>query len=128
MTNQTSPAPMASTPASVVVTVGTTTIEFELNDSAAARSLLAQLPFEVTVEDYSTNEKVFHPSKALETTGTPLLESAVPGTLAYFEPWNNVVLYYGDAGPYGGLYLLGQVTAGAEHIGSLSGVITVRAA
>ncbi len=49
------------------------------------------------------------------------------GGLAYFAPWGNVVMYYGDFGPYSGLYELGKAASGSEAIGELSGEIFVEA-
>lgn len=42
-------------------------IVFELNDSDAAKSLYEQLPLEVDVEKFSSNEKIFYPSRKLST-------------------------------------------------------------
>jgi hypothetical protein len=113
----------------ITVTADGRTVSFELADTSAARSLLAQLPLDAAVEDYSDNEKVLHPASPLDVSKTPLLESAQAGTLACFEPWdNNVVLHYGEAGAYPGLYALGRATSGVESIACLSGVLHVEAA
>lgn len=47
------------------------------------------------------------------------------GTLAYFEPWGNVVLYYGECGGASGLYALGEAVSGTEQIETLSGEIRI---
>ena len=89
------------------------TIIFELNDSPAARSLYDQLPLTVEVQDYSTNEKIFYPPESLDTDNA--VEGEGPaGSLAYFSPWGNVVMYYSDYGPYHGLYHLGNAVSGSE--------------
>ena len=49
------------------------------------------------------------------------------GGLAYFEPWGNVVMYYGDFGSYSELYELGKAVSGSEAIGELSGEVFVEA-
>ena len=41
---------------------------YELNNSQAAAELYDQLPLTLEVEDYSTNEKIFYPPEALDTT------------------------------------------------------------
>lgn len=108
----------------IQVSDGSVTVVFELNDTPVAKSLYDQLPFTVTVEDYGSNEKIFYPSTALSTIGG--IEGECPaGTLAYFSPWGNVVMYYGAAGSYSGLYILGTATDGQEKVQSLSGQITV---
>lgn len=111
----------------IEVTANGTTIAFELNDSTAANALLAQLPLTVPVEDYSTNEKIFYPPESLDTTGAPQAEGG-PGTLAYYAPWGDVVMFYGSYAPNGGLYELGQAVSGADAIRNLSGTIEISAA
>lgn len=57
---------------------------------------------------------------------TPLAEGS-SGTLAYYAPWGNVVLYYGECGGASGLYALGKAVSGTEQIESLSGEIQIEA-
>lgn len=47
------------------------------------------------------------------------------GTLAYFAPWGDVVMYYSSCGPYGGLYELGHAVSGGEQIKNLSGTLQI---
>ena len=103
------------------------TVVYELNDSTAAESLLAQLPLTIEVEDYSTNEKIFYPPQALDTTDAPLAEGGT-GTLAYYAPWGNVVSFYGNFGTNASLYGLGRAISGGELIGQMSGSVTLTAA
>ena len=42
-----------------------------------------------------------------------------------FSPWGNVVMYYGAASQYPGLYILGSAVEGADQISELTGNITV---
>ncbi|MCH1983128.1 hypothetical protein MCG98_11180 [Ruminococcus sp. OA3] len=99
-------------------------IVFRLNDSPAANTLYEQLPLSIQIEDYSHNEKIFYPPNELETSKTPLAEGPA-GTLAYYAPWGNVVLYYGECGGAGGLYELGEAVSGADQIENLSGEIQI---
>ncbi len=99
-------------------------IVFKLNDSSAAKSLYDQLPLTIEVQNYSDDEKIFYPPEAFDTSDTPLA-NAVSGTLAYFEPWGDVVMYYDDFGSYSGLYELGSVVSGEEYISSLNGTVTI---
>lgn len=98
---------------------------FKLNDSQAAKELYAQLPLDVEVKNYSNNEKIFYPPKKLQTGDTPLA-NAKTGTLAYYAPWGNVVMFYKEFGSAEGLYELGDTVSGAEHIKSMSATITVQ--
>ena len=108
----------------ISVTCGDMQVVYELNDSPAAQSLLSQLPLTVAVEDFSTNEKVFYPPQELDTSDTPLAEGGA-GTLAYYAPWGDVVLFYDSFSANGSLYELGEAVSGVENIGQMSGTITV---
>lgn len=102
---------------------GKTTV-FELNNSPAARDLYAQLPLSISVENYSNNEKIFYPPKKLNTSDTPLVD-AQPGTLAYYAPWGDVVMFYGRFGSAPGLYELGHAISGSAYIQGMSGTIQI---
>lgn len=55
-----------------------------------------------------------------------MIESDGPfGTLAYFSPWGNVVMYYSECGEYPGLYIMGEAIEGEDLIEKLSGTISV---
>jgi hypothetical protein len=97
---------------------------FELNNSPAATDLYAQLPLSIKVENYSNNEKIFYPPKKLNTADTPRAD-AQEGTLAYYAPWGNVVMFFGSFGSAAGLYELGHATSGSEYIPEMSGTIHV---
>lgn len=100
-------------------------IIFELNSGTAAESLYAQLPLTIEVQDYSDNEKIFYPD-ALDTSNAPLAENAV-GTLAYYAPWKDVVMFYGEFNKNSSLFELGHAVQGAEMIKELSGSIKIEA-
>lgn len=108
----------------ISVTCGDMQVVYALNDSPAAQGLLSQLPLTVVVEDFSTNEKVFYPPQELDTSDTPLAEGGA-GTLAYYAPWGDVVLFYDSFSANGSLYELGEAVSGVENIGQMSGTITV---
>ena len=107
------------------VSDGLNTITYKLNETSAAKSLYQMLPLKVTVENYSNNEKIFYPPTAV-SYGSDCIEGDCPaGTLALFSPWGNVVMYYGPASRYSGLYILGKAIEGADNIRNLSGTIRV---
>lgn len=101
-----------------------TTITYELNESDGAKQLYEQLPLKVEVENFSTNEKIFYPPKKLDTKDTPMA-NAKTGTLAYYAPWGDVVMFYDDFGKGQGLYELGEVVSGKNDIKNLKGTITI---
>ena len=108
----------------IEVTGNNGTVVFELNDSEAADDLWAQLPLNVAVENFSNNEKIFYPENELNTSNTPLAEGGA-GTLAYYRPWGNVVMFYGSFNPNGSLYGLGRTVEGGNLISSLSGALRI---
>lgn len=77
------------------VETDTYSIVFLLNGSPAAISLYAQLPLTLPVENFGINEKIVYPPEELDVDGTPAAEGPA-GTLAYYAPWGNVAMFYGD--------------------------------
>ena len=76
--------------------------------------------------DYSTNEKIFYPPEELDVSDAPQAGGGA-GTLAYYQPWGDVVMFYGDFSPSGGLYGLGEAVSGTEYISDISGTVTLEA-
>lgn len=101
-------------------------VVFKLNDSPAARSLYDQLPLSVQIDDYSDNEKIFYPPEKLDTGSTPQAGGGA-GTLAYYEPWGDVVIFYGEFNESGSLYGIGDAVSGRDQIKNLSGDIKIEA-
>lgn len=110
----------------ITVTSASGSTVFELNESPTAEALYNQLPLTIEVEDYSTNEKIFYPPEDLDTSDTPLADAGA-GTLAYYEPWGDVVMFYDDFRAAGGLYELGRAVSGEELIESMSGTLEITA-
>lgn len=106
--------------------LGKNTVIYELNDGTAADSFYEQLPLTIEVADYSTNEKIFYPPQALDTSNSPLAQAGA-GTLAYYEPWGDVVFFYGDYNENPSLFELGQALSGGELVRGMSGTITIEA-
>ena len=112
----------------ISVQSGDAEVIYELNDSGAADALYEMLPLTAEAEDYSTNEKIFYPPEELACAETPLAPSDTGGgTLAYYEPWGNVVMFYDGFHENPSLYELGYAVSGAEQISRISGTITVEA-
>lgn len=115
-----------STSRQISVQFGENTVIYELNDGTAADSFYEQLPLAIEVEDYSINEKIFYPPQELDTSNSPLAQAGA-GTLAYYEPWRDVVFFYGDYNENPSLFELGQVLSGGELVSEMSGIITIEA-
>ena len=111
----------------IEVTGNTGKVVFELNDSPAANSLWEQLPLETEISNFSSNEKIFYPEDSLNTANTPIAEGGA-GTLAYYRPWGNVVMFYGPFSSNGSLYGLGEAIEGEKIISTLSGTLRIKEA
>ena len=107
-----------------LTTTNNQTIEIELNNSPSANDLYNQLPLSIDLEDYSTNEKIFYPPNKLNTESTPKATPKI-GTLAYYEPWGDVVIFYDDFHANNDLYELGHVISGEDIVSELSGIVTI---
>ena len=117
---------MSDTNLKIKVVANGKEIVFALNDTSVSRSFYAQLPLTVAVENYSNNEKIFQPPKKLDCSKAQ--EGACPvGSIAYFSPWINVCMYYGDMSRYPGLYVMGKAVSGAEQIRNITGKVKIEA-
>ena len=76
------------------------------------------------MEDYSTNEKIFYPPGKLDASDAPVADAG-KGTLAYYAPWGDVVMFYDYFGKGSSLYELGTVISGEEFIEALSGSVEI---
>lgn len=108
----------------ISIQFGENTIIYALNDGTVADSLYEMLPLTIEVEDYSTNEKIFYPEHELDTSDSPLAQAGT-GTLAYYAPWGDVVMFYGDYNENPSLYELGQIVSGSELVSEMSGIVTI---
>lgn len=82
------------------IVAGEDTTVFELNNSAAVKSLYRQLSLSLDVENFSSNEKTFYPPEELDITD--ILQTTLGmGTLACYAPWGDMVAFYGDYSPSG---------------------------
>jgi len=92
-------------------------------DNPTSRSLVAQMPFTVTLEDYAGIEKIFYPPQSLNKDDAP--EGAEPqiGDLMYYAPWGDVAIFYKNFRFASGLIPLGKV----EHLEILMSAVKANA-
>jgi len=110
----------------IVITLGSQRLGATLDDSAAARDLIAQLPVTVDMVDHGGVEKTGPLPSPLSLDGQP--EGADPdvGDVGYYAPGNDLVLYYGDQSYFPGIVVLGRLDAGAAaQIADQRGPVTV---
>ena len=98
------------------IRMGDQTVTATLNDSEAARDLVAMLPVSIQMRDHLRREKTGRIPKPLSerTQGSPTYEK---GDLGYWRPGGNFVIFYRHDGltiPSPGIVLLGKLDAGAE--------------
>jgi hypothetical protein len=100
-----------------------------LNDSKAAEDFASLLPLSMTLEDYSSTEKISDLPKRLSMEGAPPGYDPSIGDISYYAPWGNLALFYRDAGYAKGLVKLGNIDSGVEALrrsGSLRVSIELR--
>ena len=126
------PSPTAQTPEAPVsepnisITVNETTVRGVLQDSAATASLLAQLPLELSFEDFGGQEKIARLPAPLALDGMPTGGSAEAGTIGYYAPDQALVLYYDAVGYYNGIIPLGTFddVASVRDAPAFTGTVT----
>ena len=80
-----------------------------LYDNPSARDFASMQPLDLTIDDYSTNEKIAYlPRKLTEESSGPF-DNEAPGDLAYYAPWGNLVFFYAGYRYSSGLIRLGRI-------------------
>lgn len=82
-----------------------------LYDNASARDFASMLPLNLTIDDYSTNEKIAYLPRKLTEEGSGPFDNERPGDLAYYAPWGNLAFFYERYRYSGGLIRLGRIDA-----------------
>ncbi len=80
-----------------------------LYDNPSARDFASMLPLDLTIDNYSTNEKIAYLPRKLTEEGSGSFGNERPGDLAYFAPWGNLAFFYGSYRYSSGLIRLGRI-------------------
>jgi hypothetical protein len=96
-----------------------------LEDNPSARDLVSLLPLSLSVEDYSTNEKIVYLPRKLTEEGSGPFQNEAPGDLCYYAPWGNLALCYAGYRYSSGLIRLGRLENWREPL-STRGKFPVR--
>jgi hypothetical protein len=64
-----------------------------LYDNPSARDFASMLPLDLTIDDYSTNEKIAYLPRKLTEEGSGPFGNEGPGDLAYYAPWGKPGLF-----------------------------------
>jgi hypothetical protein len=83
-----------------------------LDDTPTARDLMSMLPLDLTIEDYSTNEKIARLPRRLTEDGSGPFQGEAAGDLCYFAPWGNLAFFYKGYRYSRGLIHLGRLDGG----------------
>lgn len=110
----------------ITLTVGDTVLEGYLNNSAAAQSLIAQLPLTVTLNDSDNDFCGDHLD--LEYSESDVTSGYKNGDLVFWTPASNFVIFVSgeeSSANTGNLVPLGHITSPQEMLDALEGTIDV---
>lgn len=83
-------------------------LEAVLYDNPTARDLVSLLPLELTIEDYSTNEKIVRLPRKLTEEVSGAFGNEAAGDLCYYAPWGNLALFHAGYRYSRGLIRIGR--------------------
>jgi hypothetical protein len=96
-----------------------------LDDSAASRDLVAQLPQSIDMRDHGGVEKTGRLSAPLSLDEQPSGADPEVGDVGYYAPGNDFVLYYGDQSYFEGIVVLGRLDGdAADRIAQIDGSVS----
>ncbi len=84
-------------------------IIYQLLDNATARDLVSLLPLDLTIEDFSTNEKLAYLPRRLDQKDLVPFDDETPGDLCYFLGWGNLAFFHAAYQYRGDLIRLGHI-------------------
>ena len=87
-----------------------------LEDNPSARELLSMLPLDLTISDFSTNEKIAYLPRKLSELARGPVPGAAPGDLCYYVPWGNLAFFHGGYESTRDLVRLGRLDGGIEPL------------
>ncbi|MDK3016691.1 cyclophilin-like fold protein [Pseudodonghicola flavimaris] len=91
-------------------------VTYALRDNPTVRDLVSLLPLDLTIEDFSTNEKIAHLPRRLDEGGFAPFDDERPGDLCYFLGWGNLALFHDDYTFRGDLIRLGHIEGGVAPL------------
>jgi hypothetical protein len=87
-----------------------------LFDNPSAHDFASMLPLDLTIDDYSTNEKISYLPRKLTEEGSGPFTNEAPGDLCYYAPWGNLAFFYAGYRFSRGLIRLGGLDNGFEPL------------
>ncbi|WP_405052168.1 cyclophilin-like fold protein [Sinorhizobium sp. 8-89] len=80
-----------------------------LYDNPSARDFTSMLPLDLTISDFSNNEKIAYLPRKLKEEARGPFPDAAPGDLCYYIPWGNLAFFYGNYRSSSDLIRLGHL-------------------
>jgi hypothetical protein len=109
----------------IQITINGQHLQATLDDSAASRDLVAQLPQTIDMRDHGGVEKTGRLSASLSLDGQPTGADPEVGDVGYYAPGNDFVLYYGDQSYFDGIVVLGRLDGdAADRIAQIDGSVS----
>lgn len=87
-----------------------------LLDNPSARDFASMLPLDLSIEDYSTNEKIAYLPRKLTLDGSGPFANEQLGDLCYYAPWGNLAFFHAGYRYSSGLIRLGHVDDGPKPL------------
>ena len=87
-----------------------------LLDNPTVQDLASLLPLDLTIGDFSTNEKIAHLPRRLDEGGHVPFDDEAPGDLCYFLGWGNLAFFHGSYSYRGDLIRLGHLEGGVAPL------------
>lgn len=92
------------------------TFTYRLFDNPTTRDLVSLLPLDLTIEDFSSNEKLAYLPRRLDEGGLADYSDETPGDLCYFRGWGNLAFFHSAYAYRGDLIRLGRIEGGVEPL------------
>ncbi|MCR8546379.1 cyclophilin-like fold protein [Salipiger sp. P9] len=105
-----------STPLRMRCSFDSQSVIYTLFDNPTVRDLVSMLPVVLTIEDFSTNEKIIHLPRRLDEGGFAPFDDETPGDLCYFLGWGNLALFHGAYRFRNDLIRLGHLEGGVAPL------------
>ncbi|MER9880107.1 cyclophilin-like fold protein [Mesorhizobium sp. M0118] len=83
-----------------------------LENNPSAHDLVSMLPLDLTIDDYSSNEKIAYLPRKLTEEGSGRFGNEAAGDLCYYAPLGNLAMFHGPYRWSRGLIRLGRLDQG----------------
>lgn len=87
-----------------------------LYDNVSARDFASLLPLDLTISDFSNNEKIAYLPRKLNDEARGPFPNAGPGDLCYYIPWGNLAFFYGSYESTRDLIRLGRLDGDVQPL------------